>query len=130
LWRGLEVPPRPALLYVVTTSLDLDIAIESPLVLTRTTRYSCLQDNIQTEGNHLIGGIVRAKDGAPLESVSVAVEGRAIEGTHTNAEGKFTLSGLPSGSVTLRVASAAGPPQLVTIEVPSASYDITVEGDS
>src|SRR5262245_26990455 len=34
-WSGFEVPPRPALLYVVTVPLELDITFEAPLVFTR-----------------------------------------------------------------------------------------------
>lgn len=127
LWRGLEVPPRPALLYVVTTPLDLDIAIESPLVLTRTTRYARLQTDTPTEGSHLIGGVVRNKTGTPLAGVAVGIIGGSAETATTNPEGKFVLHRLPSGSVTLQVVPTAGPPQVVTIEVPAGAYDITLE---
>ncbi len=130
LWRGLEVQPHPALLYVVTTPIDLDIAMESPLVLTRTTRYRQRQDDHYTEERHLIGGVVRNKKGTPQAGVSVAVEGRAPDGVHTNAEGKFLLPGVSSGTVTLRVTPVTGRQQTVKINVPSPSYDITVGGDS
>ena len=35
-WSGLGVTPHPAIYYVVTAPLDLDVIVRSPLVLTRT----------------------------------------------------------------------------------------------
>ena len=39
LWNALATKPHPGLSYIITAPLDLDVAIEAPLVLTRTTRY-------------------------------------------------------------------------------------------
>ncbi|RRR69258.1 MAG: DUF4255 domain-containing protein, partial [Candidatus Viridilinea halotolerans] len=40
LWKGLDLPPRPALIYTITVPLDVASTLETPLVLTRSTRFS------------------------------------------------------------------------------------------
>jgi hypothetical protein len=130
LWNGLEMPPRPALLYVVTAPIDLEIAFEAPLVLTRTARYGRFADDktlAAPETGVQIGGMVRNRRGEPLAGASVAVEGSAAGSSVTNSEGQFTLAGVPSGAVTLRVSRAEGPPALVKVEIPSVGYEITVD---
>jgi hypothetical protein len=43
IWNALGVPPRPALSYVVTVPVEMNMVIEAPLVLTRTARYRSVQ---------------------------------------------------------------------------------------
>jgi hypothetical protein len=128
LWNAFEAPPRPALLYIVTAPVDLEIALEAPLVLTRAARYTRFPNGAALpETRFHIGGMVRDQQGAPLAGARVAVEGSAAEGGVTDSAGRFTLFGVPSGAVTLRVTRTDGAPTLVQIEIPSESYEITVE---
>jgi hypothetical protein len=45
-WSALGMPPRPALLYTVTVPVDLEITDISPLVLSRSIRYTRLPDTV------------------------------------------------------------------------------------
>lgn len=128
LWSALEVPPRPALVYVVTVPVDLEIAIEAPLVLTRTTRYTPVTNppglpDVATQ----IGGVVRDRKGVPVVGAQVSVEGRVAPEAVTNAAGEFVLVGPPTGAITLRVTRPSGSPKLVKITVPSAAYEIVAD---
>jgi len=125
-WSALEQAPRPSLLYVVTVPVDLDIAIESPLVLTRMLRTRQRGDTGAPAVTMRIGGTVRDRAGAPIAGVTVAIEGSAVE-TVTGSEGRFALSHVSSGKMTLRITRAGRAPQRVTIETPSDSYDITLD---
>lgn len=127
-WSGLDTPPRPALLYTVTAPVELELSRMSPLVLTRTARYTRMLaggDQPWEERTH-IGGRVLDAGGRAIAGALVSVEGKATEGALTNSEGEFTLPGVPAGAVTLRVARAGESPTLVKIEIPSASYDIVL----
>jgi hypothetical protein len=129
LWSALEVRPRPALTYVVTVPLDLEVAIESPLVLTRTTRYRRMADPVSAaDHRRQIGGVVRDRAGERVAGAAVSVEGRAAADVLTNADGEFTVGGVPAGEVTLRVERAGEEaPTLATVRVPSASYDVVLD---
>ncbi len=138
LWTALGVPPHPALYYVVTVPVDMNMVFEAPLVLTRTARYKRGHaDEIPQEIGIQIGGVVRSEEGKPLVNVRVALEGRAAIGSETNEEGRFVLAGVPSGPVKLRVTRSDGEQKIVTVEVPqphleaSSSderpYDIVLE---
>jgi hypothetical protein len=125
-WNALEQAPRPSLLYVVTVPVDLDIIIDSPLVLTRTLRVRQRTDVATSTEFIRIGGAVRNRTGAPLAGVTVAIEGGAIE-TVTNSEGRYALSHVPSGEVTLRVIRPDGSVHITRFATPSDSYDILLD---
>ena len=118
LWTALSVPPRPALFYIVTVPVDMNLVIEAPLVLTRTARYTRTQAGEIPEIGIQIGGVVRGEGGEALANVHVALEGRAVSGSETNEEGRFVLAGVPSGTVKLRVTRLDGAQKIVTVEVP------------
>lgn len=127
-WSALNVPPHPALCYVLTAPMDLDLAIRSPLVLTRTARYSrTIEHDAEPETGTHIGGVVRSKEDIPVAGITVALEGSAAEGSVTNDTGQFTLYDVPTGTIKLRVTRADGAHQSVTLEVPAESYDIVVD---
>jgi hypothetical protein len=126
IWSALETPPRPALLYVVTMPVDLEVALESPLVLTRTTRYRRGGDGaVADEGVH-IGGIVRDRTGQPLAGATVAAAGESHEAT-TNAAGQFVIPNVDAGTVTLRVSRIGRSAKQFTFQVPSDRYEIVVD---
>jgi hypothetical protein len=67
IWSALGGQAHPALYYVVTVPVNMDLIIEAPLVLTRTTRYTHMYDKRSIpEVSVQIGGVVRAGFGEPL----------------------------------------------------------------
>jgi hypothetical protein len=122
-WSALNMDPRSALHYVLTVPLDIELAIDAPLVLTRTLRYK--RDETSSEEHIQIGGIVRDAAGAPLAGITVAVDGSAV-GALTNADGAFVLRSVSSGPVPLRVTLADGAERVVTFTVPADSYEIVL----
>ena len=125
-WSGLEAPPRPALLYVVTVPVELDFAFQAPLVLTRTARYASMPGGpIVAIGVH-IGGIVRRRDGSAVPGASVSLAGRGASAV-TDALGRFVLAGVPEGKISLAVRPPGGDVREYTIEVPEGTYDLTVD---
>jgi len=124
LWNALGAEPRPALSYIVTAPLDLELAIVAPLVLTRTTRYLRSGDSTIVDIGTQIGGVVRGADGALRAGVLVALADSAADGSLSDGDGEFRLARVPSGAVSLRVTPPDGPPRTVTIAVPGTSYDI------
>jgi hypothetical protein len=126
IWSALETPPRPALLYIVTLPVDLDVKLESPLVLTRTARYLRTRDGGSAEQGVHIGGVVRDREGNPLAGARVAAAGKVFEAT-TSAEGEFVLPDVGAGPVTLRVAREGRPEKHVTFDIPSDRYEIVLD---
>ncbi|PSQ65499.1 MAG: hypothetical protein BRD25_02605 [Bacteroidetes bacterium QH_1_61_8] len=64
------------------------------------------------------GRVVDANDGTPLPGANVAVEGTSI-GTSTNEDGRYALSGVPTGSQTIRVSFVGYEKAEKTLEVRS-----------
>jgi hypothetical protein len=132
MWNALGSPPRPTLLYLVTAPLDLEHVFEAPLVLTRTIRSGTVAPDAAPALRHLVGGVVRGRDGRPVAGVNVTLDGRAIPGSVTDKDGRYALRGVSTGSVVVRVApaptdaGAVAEDTTVSIEVPGASYDITL----
>ncbi|ABQ90048.1 Pvc16 family protein [Roseiflexus sp. RS-1] len=125
-WNTLEQAPRPSLLYIMTIPVDLDLAIDTPLVLTRMLRIRQRTEAGGSAEHMRIGGVVRDQHGTPLEGVVVGIEGGAIE-TVTNNEGRYALSHVPVGKVTLRVTRPDGSVRIIPVETPSDTYDISLD---
>jgi hypothetical protein len=128
LWSGLEEKPHPALLYVVTVPLDLDLEVTAPLVLTRTARYQRVTDpgrplDLYTH----IGGRVADRHGKRVSGVAVSLAGRARDAVVTDTRGQFTLPDIPHGRVTLRVTPPGGSERTMEVDVPSDSYDLIID---
>jgi hypothetical protein len=121
LWSTLGGQPHPALYYVVTVPVDMNLSIEAPLVLTRTTRYTRMHDErTAPESGVQIGGVVRAGSGEPLANVRVGLEGSAALESVTNTEGRFTLRDVRPGTLHLRVTQTDGTQKVITVDVPGA----------
>ena len=127
-WSALEARPRPSLIYVVTVPVDLEIAIEAPLVLTRTVRYRRTREpEARPELGTHIGGVVRDRTGAPVTDAVVAVAASSRAGVPTDPEGQFVLTGVPLGPVDLRIERPGASPRTLTIAIPSESYEIVLD---
>jgi hypothetical protein len=128
LWSALGTPPHPTLSYIVTAPLDLEIAFEVPLVLTRTARYvHGGKDVAVIETGTQIGGVVRNKNTQPLADVTVRLENSACQGGATNEQGQFVLHSVPRGNVTLNVVCRGKVQKQVQVTVPSDNYDILLD---
>lgn len=125
IWNALGTDPHPAFSYVLTVPLDLELAIEAPLVLTRTIRLASIADESNPETNVHIGGVVRQPDGTPMGGVSVWLDEHA-EKSITDPAGRFVLRGVQSGSVTVHLTPPEGSTETVTLVVPSDHYEITL----
>jgi len=76
LWGAFDLPPRPALIYTVTVPIDLDIAVETPLVLRRVTRYTVPDPGAAGVSPGVRPELVTARDTseaerAPLNGVTI-----------------------------------------------------------
>ena len=126
MWNALGSPPRPTLLYLVTAPLNLEQTFDAPLVLTRTVRTGTVSPDAVPSLRHLVGGVVRRRDGTSVTGANVTLDGRGIPGSITDQEGRFTLRGVATGPVRVRVVPTDGEATTVSYEVPAASYDITL----
>jgi hypothetical protein len=139
-WQAFEVPPRPALLYTVTAPLDPEVVIEAPLVLTGTTRFvrsspadeaagiGITRDRaIEVAASVHVGGAVRDRRGSPMAGVAVSIEGRAMDPVLTNQEGRFVLGSQRPGPLVLRVLRPGADPMLVSLVIPSETYEVVVD---
>jgi hypothetical protein len=140
IWSAFEVPPRPALLYTVTAPLDPETVIQTPLVLTGATRFlrrspedeaasrGITRDRaIEVAASLHVGGVVRDRQGRPLVGVAVTIEGRAMDPIITNQEGRFVLGSQRPGQLVLRVSRPGAEPTLVSLVIPSETYDVVVD---
>jgi hypothetical protein len=123
LWSSLDTTPRPALLYVLTVPVSMDLETEAPLVLTRSVKYTEIDGGIYQRYFH-IGGRVLDKLGAPIPGVSVTYGAR--EGLETDSLGRFVVPKVTEGEIELEVVVADKKPQRVKLTVPSEHYDITM----
>ena len=128
IWSALENPPRPAIIYVATVPLDLEIETTAPLVLTRTERFARVgTPDVSPDLRTQIGGRVRNRKGASLPGIVVSVEGRSGPTAVTDAGGEFALAGIAPGALTLKIENPGGATTRVPITVPSDSYDIVTD---
>jgi hypothetical protein len=127
-WSGLGVSPHPAIYYVVTAPLDLDVIVRSPLVLTRTVRYRRIAgEPVESDSTTDIGGVVRNTSGEPVAGASLVLEGSAREPVFTNVLGQYLISAVARGALRVRVTPPGGKARAVALNVPAASYDIILE---
>jgi hypothetical protein len=131
LWNALATKPHPALAYIVTTPLDLDVAIEAPLVLTRSARYYRIMDakregDVKPDVVAQIGGVVRSSNGQPVTGVIIQTNFSGEE-TKTNLAGQYMLRHVPQGPITLTVLRQDTVQKRLQVSVPAASYDIVLD---
>lgn len=152
LWSAFELPPRPALLYIVTAPLDLEFEFSSPLVLTRTVRYTRSTPSDEAAGQGIsperitqrdaerapldgvavvhtsiqIGGVLRDAAGAPVPGATVSAEGSAAS-SETDEQGRFRLDNLRPGPLQLRITRAGQAPTIIPLAIPADSYDVSLD---
>lgn len=152
LWSALDATPRPALVYIVTAPMDLEVKQEAPLIFTRKLRYGDLNGAGAKDERYHIGGVARDRQGEPVvgalvkvESQAAAAGGRPGDWTEvfvhtverharevscrTDAQGRYVLPSIPAppgGEITLGI-QFQGKVFVRKIVVPSESYDIELD---
>ncbi|MEN9937539.1 MAG: hypothetical protein RLZZ387_4118 [Chloroflexota bacterium] len=140
IWSALRAPMRPSIMAAVVMPLERDEIFEVPLVLSRrveTTRPAPEREaaglglapprsNVLVSAAVDVGVRLRTPAGAPLAGAQVLIAGRA-EALTADAEGQFVIDHARDGTYSLMVTPAGGAAQLVTLSVPSASYDLVVD---
>ena len=124
-WSALDNRIRPSVNVVVTLPLADSDPREAPLVLTRRLRF---RENGHTTEYVQIAGTVTNEDGAPVPDVVVRVRDHAYT-TVSTPDGRFWLSGLPTGTYTL-IAEAATASAQREVSVPGNEYDIVLGSGS
>ena len=130
IWSALGTEPRPTICYIVTAPMDLAVAIDAPLVLTRTARYRRTGARAGQPAHDIgvqIGGFVRNRAGEPVANVLVSPNG-AEHGCVTRADGQYVLRGVSEGPLRLTVRKDGREQKTVEVHVPGASYDIVLDG--
>jgi hypothetical protein len=79
-----------------------------------------------------LSGRVRDERGVPVGKAEVVLmgegEGTSVSSARTDAQGRFTLSGLVPGRVQLRVEKFGHPMREVEVEVPASNLELMLEG--
>ncbi len=131
-WSALDNEMRPSVSYVVTLALDPWQVVTGPVVRTLTLRSG--QADALPRRWHLaegtasevsfIGGTVRqgSREGPPVADIQVAIKGTGLFDT-TDAEGHFSLGGMPRGEYVLVAWPAKGRPRERTVQVPAVGAD-------
>lgn len=127
LWKGVDAPPRPSLLYVLTAPLDAATPFHTPVVLSRGSQYRRLDTNEPLSTRLQIGGALRRRSGEVLAGAAVEVQDSGAPGVLANERGEFTIRGVPRGALTLRVTPPDGTPLLVKVEAPLDRYEVIVD---
>lgn len=124
LWGVLDNDLRACLVFVITTPLDALRRVTGPLVRTTEFGFEGIGDEFR-ETYLQIGGVAhrRGDPAAPIEGVTVSIIGSGVRAT-TDAEGRFSLGGVPRGEHVLHAISEEGAESERPIVVPSESYDI------
>lgn len=126
LWRAMELPPRPALIYTVTAPLDLELEFSAPLVLTRNLRTTDLRNGASEAAPLRIGGYVRSTAGEALSDIQIRVENSAAN-AETDGAGRYTLRLPREGRYTLILSRPGGNTRTATLDIPSDMYDIVID---
>ncbi len=126
LWNGLELPPRPALLYLLTVPLDLQRSLEAPLILSRNLMLQNTPDKSIAGQQLSIGGVITNSKGEPQANIQLWRENSSMAGTLTNELGQYQLNHIPNGQLALRIAADSQVSQQIILTIPSASYDIVM----
>jgi hypothetical protein len=130
-WNVLDNEMRPAIVCVITMSLDPYVPTVAPLVRTRELRVGPaplpwlrqLEEGIEPDVYWSIGGTLHTKQALEDIELTLAEKGWGI---HLQPEGRFAIGHLLAGEYTLEVSVKGRKPLRYKITVPSADYDLEV----
>jgi Pvc16 N-terminal domain/Carboxypeptidase regulatory-like domain len=132
LWSALTLPPRPALIYSLIAPLDLELALEGPLVLStslgfrQTPQADLGGEAVADRTARRIGGTVRDAAGQPLAGALVRLADGVLSAT-SDAQGRYTLILRGAGPTRLIVAAAGQEPRTITIDTTADVFDIALD---
>jgi len=131
LWQSLDNRIRPALTYVVTVALDVEVEITTPLVLKapslKVFGYEPAEQAALQDGMYPVRGRVRDRQNhlQPVAGALVVLRETGAR-TLTGDEGSFTIGPAPRGPITLIVLAAGREETSWPCQVPAASFDLEV----
>ena len=125
-WAAIGNRIKASLLLSVTVSIQVFDTAQYPSVITSEIQLETQPDGVPIDAPFFrIGGTVIDAASAPAINAGVLLVERG-RSTLTDAQGRFSLSAIPSGSYTLRVtAGAATKDKPIVVPAPAASnYDV------
>lgn len=128
-WGSMNVPIKPSINLSITLPLDPDMAVTTPLVLTRRLRvYEEINNREKFELPAVqFGGWVLSGDGTearPVVGADVVIVERGLR-TQTDNDGRFKFNHVPNGRYTLRAIAESGQAERA-IELPGEGYDLVL----
>jgi hypothetical protein len=115
-WTALGIAPRPSFSLVVTLALVLDETTPvGPPVLTKEVR------GLGGSAFQIAGTVRAAGTQAPIADALVTVRQLGVA-ARTDAQGRFTLTGLPPGGYTLRTEHPSFQPRNWPVVVPANAF--------
>jgi hypothetical protein len=127
LWSALDNRIRPALTYVVTLALDPELVVTTPVVLSAPGVNLGALDQAEVRDGLVVRGRVRDRQD-PARAISralvflPALNRRAT----TDEDGRFELSGLPRGELTLVVRAAGRDETSWPVRAPASDLELEV----
>ena len=125
-WTALGISPRPSFSLQVTIAMDIEAAVEGPLVTTRITRFSAAE-GAAPEAQTQIAGRVLDPAGVGIADALVEVLDAGLQ-TRTDEDGRYTFPRVPIGPRTVRTAAVGFQVKSQSVVVPSPpqGYEITL----
>lgn len=121
-WSALDNQLKPAINYVVTVPLDLEMTLTAPIVTTKTI---VAKAGDQEESLTSVSGMVRIAGNpdavVPGARIVVKEKGRSTE---ADREGKYSFARLDPGKYTFQVVGPSGKTTEKPVVVPSPGYDL------
>jgi hypothetical protein len=120
-WSGLSTAFRPSITCKITLAIDLAQAVSGPMVTTTHVTYSAEEESFA------IGGTVRGGDGTPVPNAWVVLDSLPALFV-TDANGRFQIDSIRSGSHTLtaRAAGFLDGSRDIQVPEPSGNYDLVL----
>jgi len=125
-WFALGISPRPAFYLVVTIAMDLDLAIEGPLVTTRSTNVEAGAGAGEEQWVQ-IGGRVATAGGVGIPDALVDMPDAGLR-ARSDADGRYSFVRAPLGAHNIRVVATGFQPKTQPLTVPGKpeDYDVTL----
>jgi hypothetical protein len=124
-WGALDNKLKPSISYTVTVPLDLEVALTSPVVTTKTIAVKgpgIYEEMVQ------VAGVVHAAGKADQPYKQTTVVAREVRRTaRTDEYGRYIFSRMPPGKHTIQVVLPGRKVWETTLIVPGKSYDLEVE---
>ena len=123
-WSALDNRIKPSINYVITIPVDLEIALTSPIVSTKTIEIKQRGEE-KAEEIVQVGGIVHEKGKPDVGIAHTIVIVKEVGMTaKTDTTGKYTFPKLQQGNYTFQAVIEGKPAKEFKITIPSDNYNI------